>query len=155
MKIGKCFISLLFICLVTGNINAGGLVPHAIYGQILLPDEITRADTSNLLLDAFVIDRPDEIITESTGGCRINTNGSYVVECSAFPTLAPGDIVQVEIYDWDFNLLSIVQVELGGTGTDRIEISLFSDDSPKLLDEDFEPQELLKPELQDTDLESR
>ena len=126
---GKCLgLTALFIMIFFGSSFAGSLIPHVIYGEILLPDGITRADTSNLIFDAFVIDRPDEVLTESSPGCRINSNGSYVVECSTFATAwAPGDIVQVEIFDWDFNLLSIVQVELNDTGTNRQAIELYID----------------------------
>jgi hypothetical protein len=118
----------LLILIFSGSSFAGSLIPHVVYGEILLPDSVTRADTSNLIFDAFIIDRPDEVLTESSPGCRINSNGTYVVECSSYPTeWAPGDIVQIEVYDWDFNLLSIVQVELNDTGTNRQEIELYKD----------------------------
>lgn len=126
---GKCLgLTALLIMLFCGSSFAGSLIPHVVYGEILLPDGVTRADTSNLIFDAFVIDRPDEVLTESSPGCRINSNGSYVVECSTFATTwAPGDIVQVEIFDWDFNLLSIVQVELNDSGTNLQTIELYKD----------------------------
>jgi len=118
----------LLILIFTGSSFAGSLIPHVVYGEILLPDSVTRADTSNLIFDAFIIDRPDEVLTESSPGCRINSNGTYVVECSSYVTeWAPGDIVQIEVYDWDFNLLSIVQVELNDTGTNRQAIELYKD----------------------------
>ena len=128
MRILKVFGVFLIASVAIGTSYAGGLLPHAIYGQLLLSDGVTRADTSNLLFDAYVIDRPDEVITETTPGCRIESKGTYVVECSSFETpWAPGDIVQIEVFDFDFNLLSIVQVELNDTGTNLEEIILYSD----------------------------
>jgi hypothetical protein len=128
MKGKSLGLTALLIMLFCGSSFAGSLIPHVIYGEILLPDGVTKADTSNLIFDAFVIDRPDEVLTESSPGCRINANSSYVVECSSFATAwAPGDIVQVEIFDWDFNLLSIVQVELNETGTNRQAIEIYKD----------------------------
>ncbi|OGL49521.1 MAG: hypothetical protein A2161_08775 [Candidatus Schekmanbacteria bacterium RBG_13_48_7] len=118
----------LLILLFCGSSFAGSLIPHVVYGEILLPDGITRADTSKLIYDAFVIDRPDEVLTESSPGCRVNVNGTYVVECSSFPTeWSAGDVVQIEVYDWDFNLLSTIQVELNDTGTNRQAIELYKD----------------------------
>ena len=124
---GKFFLATLLVLLFAGSSFAGSLIPHVVYGEIKLPDGV-KADTSTLIFDAFVIDRPDEVLTESSPGCRINTNSTYVVECSSFPTeWAPGDIVQIEVYDWDFNLLSVVQVELNDTGTNRQTIELYKD----------------------------
>jgi len=118
----------LLMLVFCGTSFAGSLIPHVVYGEITLPDGITKADTSKLIFDAFVIDRPDEVLTESSPGCRINANSTYVVECSSFPTeWKAGDVVQVEVYDWDFNLLSIVQVELNDTGTNRQKIELYKD----------------------------
>jgi hypothetical protein len=118
----------MLLILFCSSAYAGSLIPHVVYGEILLPDGVTKADTSNLIFDAFVIDRADEVLTESSPGCRINSNSSYVLECSSFNTAwSPGDIIQLEIFDWDFNLLSIVQVELSETGTDRQEITLYKD----------------------------
>lgn len=126
---GKCLgLTVLLILLFSGSSFAGSIIPHIVYGEIMLPDGITKADPSNLIFDAFVIDRPDEVLTESSPGCRINSNSAYVVECSSFATpWSPGEIVQVEIFDWDFNLLSVVQVELNDTGTNRQTIELYKD----------------------------
>ena len=73
----------------------GSKAPHVVWGRIHADGD--SLDERDVRLTAYILNRPDEKLTEDSPGCMIN-EGHWIVQCGSFPSRwKAGEILRVEV----------------------------------------------------------
>ena len=76
--------------------NVSGTVPHLVFGKI---DHENNHMHPELSMNAYILNREGERLTEFSPGCSISEDLWFWVQCASFPSnWKPGDIIKIDIH---------------------------------------------------------
>ena len=101
---------------VLGDVIAG--TAHTAYGKVFNSDSSVPAD-GDITFISYIVSRPDEILTESSGGCSYSDE-YWQVQVGNFPSdWSAGDVLRTEVTNTVNEEVGTVEVVMTNNGSDE------------------------------------